>query len=70
MEEQIPERLSKIEKPLFYYHASADGDLKKMQERIKKMDDEIALLKKPSLNYQFDHFIYKVNLTAYIKSII
>ena len=56
MEEQIPERLDKIDKPLFYYHASADGDLKNTQERIKKMDDEIALLKKPSLNYLFDHF--------------
>ena len=56
MEEEIPTRLSKIEKPIFYYHATADGDLKDIQAKAKKLDDAMATVKKPSLNYQFDSF--------------
>jgi predicted alpha/beta superfamily hydrolase len=56
MEAHIPERLSLISEPLFYYHSTADGDLKKMQARIKKLDDEAKKISKPTLSYKFDEF--------------
>src|SRR5690606_21309769 len=56
MEEQIPERLAKIQQPIFYYHSTADGDLKKMQKRILALDAEASKIKKPNLNYRFDDF--------------
>lgn len=56
MEEQIPERLGLIAKPIYYYHSTADGDVKKMQEKIQKLDTEAKLVKKPTLNYRFDEF--------------
>lgn len=56
MEEQIPDRLSKIEQPVFYYQSTADGDLKKMQSRIRDLDTGAKVIKKPSLNYRFDEF--------------
>ncbi|UPT71807.1 MAG: hypothetical protein M0D53_05725 [Flavobacterium sp. JAD_PAG50586_2] len=39
MEEQIPDRLSAIQKPIFYYHSTADGDVKKMRNRIIALDE-------------------------------
>jgi predicted alpha/beta superfamily hydrolase len=56
MEEQIPERLEAIQKPIFYYHSSADGDVKKMRNRIIALDEVAKKIKKESLNYQFDDF--------------
>lgn len=56
MEENIPNRLDALEKNIYYYHSTADGDLKKMQDRIKAMDKSVKEIKKPSLNYQFDEF--------------
>ena len=56
MEEQIPERLSLIDQPIYYYHSSADGDVKKMQDKIRKLDAGVKAIKKPSLNYRFDEF--------------
>lgn len=56
MEAQIPERLSKITQPLFYYQSTADGDMKKMKERIKELDQAAKIIKKSTLNYGFDEF--------------
>ncbi|MCA6421636.1 MAG: alpha/beta hydrolase [Flavobacterium sp.] len=56
MEDQIPDRLAAIEKPIFYYHSSADGDLKKMRKRIQTMDELVKKITKPTLNYKFDDF--------------
>jgi len=56
MEEQLPERLQAIPKPLFYYHSSADGDVKKMRNRILKLDEAAKNIKKETLNYRFDDF--------------
>ena len=39
MEAHIPERLALINEPLFYYQSTADGDVKKMQTRIKALDE-------------------------------
>lgn len=56
MEEQVPERLAAIQKPLFYYHSIAEGDVKKMRDRTIKMDQEIKKISKPTLNYLFEDF--------------
>jgi len=56
METRIPERLNVIKKPLFFYQSTADGDLKKMQERIKLLDVNIKTVKNSNLYYQFDDF--------------
>lgn len=56
MEEQIPERLGAIQKPIFYYHSSADGDVKKMRNRIIALDEGAKKIQKPTLNYRFDDF--------------
>lgn len=56
MEENIPERLAAIQKPLFYYHSSADGDLKKMRNRILALDEAAKKVNKETLNYRFDDF--------------
>ena len=56
MESNIPARLSTFTKPVFYYMSSADGDIKKMKETIKTLDDNIKSVKNPNLNYKFDDF--------------
>ena len=56
METRIPKRLNLINKPLFYYQSTADGDLKKMQDLIKTLDTNIKTVNNPNLNYQFDDF--------------
>ncbi len=56
MEEHIPERLSTIAKPIYYYQSTADGDVKKMKARIQELDVTIKKINKPNLNYQFDNF--------------
>lgn len=57
MEDNIPARLSLIKQPLFYYHATADGDLKNAQKRIIKMDSIAKGIKNPNLYYRFDNFM-------------
>lgn len=56
MEEHIPSRLNLLDQNIYYYQSTADGDLKKMQDRIKALDAAVKEIKKPSLNYQFDEF--------------
>ncbi len=56
MEEQIPERLQKIQKPLWYYHCTSDGDIRKLTTNIKKLDEAAKAVKRPGLNYYFDDF--------------
>ena len=56
MEEQIPDRLAAIQKPIFYYHSSGDGDVKKMRTRILALDEAAKKIQKPTLNYRFDDF--------------
>lgn len=56
METHIPERLAAITKPIFYYQSTADGDVRKMQQRIRDLDKGIKGAKKESLNYGFDDF--------------
>lgn len=56
MEEQLPERFQLVQKPIYYYQSTADGDVKKMQQRILKLDAEAKKIQKPTFNYYFDEF--------------
>nr|WP_315205365.1 alpha/beta hydrolase-fold protein [uncultured Flavobacterium sp.] len=56
MENRIPEKLSNLKLPVFYYQSNGDGDIKKIQESIKKLDENIKQVTNPALNYKFDNF--------------
>jgi predicted alpha/beta superfamily hydrolase len=56
MTEQLPQRLTEIQKQLFYYQASADGDLKSIQQSTKLLDENIVALHSATLNYKYDEF--------------
>jgi len=56
MEDRIPEKLSKLKQPLFYYQSTGDGDIKKMLEPVRKLDENIKLIPNPLLNYKYDAF--------------
>ncbi|TRX40459.1 alpha/beta hydrolase [Flavobacterium restrictum] len=56
METRIPDRLKTIKQPIFYYLSSADGDVKALQEPIKKLDENIQTIANPVVNYKYDLF--------------
>ena len=56
MTEQLPQRLTEIQKLLFYYQATADGDLKTIQKSTKLLDENIIALHSSTLNYKYDEF--------------
>ena len=56
MEDRIPEKLSKLKQPIFYYQSTGDGDMKKMLEPVRKLDETIKLIANPFLNYKYDAF--------------
>jgi predicted alpha/beta superfamily hydrolase len=69
MEEIIPQRLATINQSVFYYQATADGDLKSAQERILQLDSAVANIKKPNLNYLFDNFKGASHYSLVLKAI-
>ena len=56
MEQNISDRFNVIEQPIYYYQSTADGDVKKMQARIKELDNTLKTITKPTINYKFDEF--------------
>lgn len=56
MEVRVPTRLAAMKKPVFYYQALADGDLKSSQELIRLLDSNIKMVKNDNLYYRFDEF--------------
>ena len=56
MEERVPNRLSQIQQPIYYYSATSDGDLKKFQKQIKTLDQNMQAVKNDLVNYKFDDF--------------
>jgi predicted alpha/beta superfamily hydrolase len=69
MEENIPARLALAKQPLFYYHSTADGDLKSTQKQIIRMDSLAKEIKNPNVNYRFDNFIGDSHYSLVIQSI-
>ncbi len=56
MEQNLPNRFNVLEQPIYYYQSTADGDVKKMQARIKALDVDLKKITKPTINYKFDEF--------------
>jgi predicted alpha/beta superfamily hydrolase len=56
MEKNIPDRFAVLEQPIYYYQSTADGDVKKMQTRIRELDAAAKTINKPNINYRFDEF--------------
>ncbi|WP_291248293.1 alpha/beta hydrolase-fold protein [Flavobacterium sp.] len=56
MEDRIPEKLSNIKQPIFYYQSTGDGDVKQLQEPIKSLDQNLKVVTNPLINYKFDNF--------------
>ena len=56
MENNIPKRLAVLKKPIFYYHAAAEGDLPAMKERILLLDQGASKISDSGLHYYFDNF--------------
>lgn len=56
MEKLLPQRLEEAKKPLFYYLATADGDVGRLKKRIDTLDANIKPIKNTNLRYRFDTF--------------
>lgn len=56
MENRIAEKLSGTKQPIAYYLSNGDGDIKDLQESIKKLDGNIKQSDNSLLNYKFDNF--------------
>lgn len=56
MENKIPELLSNLKQPVFYYQSNGEDDINEIQEPIKKLDQNIKQIINPLLNYKFDNF--------------
>lgn len=69
MEENVPKRLALLKKPIFYYHATAEGDLPKMKERIVLLDQETAKISDKGLHYYFDNFNGKSHYSMVVSAI-
>jgi predicted alpha/beta superfamily hydrolase len=69
MENRIPERLTAIAKPIYYYQSTADGDIKKIQKKIKELDEKVKAINKETLNYKFDEFLGASHYSLVLHSI-
>ncbi|MBC7643098.1 MAG: alpha/beta hydrolase [Flavobacterium sp.] len=52
----LPQRLSAIKQPLFYYQAIADGDVNEIKDTTKKVDEALKISANPAIDYMFDEF--------------
>ncbi len=69
MEENIPKRLAVLKKPIFYYHATAEGDLPNMKDRIVLFDQAASKISDPGLHYYFDNFNGKSHYSMVMSAI-
>lgn len=56
MENRVPEKLSNLKQPVFYYLSSASGDIRQLKEPIKRLDDNMKKVTNTSINYKYDEF--------------
>jgi predicted alpha/beta superfamily hydrolase len=56
MEQTMPDIFTNTKFPLFYYLSTADGDEKKMRQRILNLDTSLKAIKNPDFNYKFEDF--------------
>ncbi|MFM2228840.1 MAG: hypothetical protein RL607_98 [Bacteroidota bacterium] len=56
MEAHIPERMATFKTNMFFYVASADGDIKSIKEKIMALDTNFKAANSSNVNYRFDDF--------------
>jgi predicted alpha/beta superfamily hydrolase len=69
MENRIPEKLTNLKQPIFYYQSSGEGDLKDAKEAIKTLDANIKMATNPLINYKYDHFMGASHYSSVLYSI-
>ncbi len=69
MEHRVAERLAKVSKTTFYYQATADGDLKEINEKAAVLDNNIKALKNTNLKYLNDTFVNSTHYSLVTKAI-
>lgn len=56
MGQNVAERLKAIQKPIFYYISTADGDVRRIRESVKSFAGLMNEHNKPRLNFRMDEF--------------
>lgn len=56
MEMRIPERMATFKNNMYYYLASADGDIKSIKEKVITLDANFKAANISTVNYRFDDF--------------
>lgn len=56
MEKRVAERLAKMTKPLFYYQATGEADLKEINEKAAELDINIKAIPNATFKHQNDTF--------------
>lgn len=56
MQDRLAERLITLKEETFYYLATGENDVTRLQESISKMNTALAGIDNPKLHYRFDNF--------------
>ncbi|NJM78436.1 MAG: alpha/beta hydrolase [Flavobacterium sp.] len=56
MEKRITDRLATIKTPIFYYQATAEGDMKEINDAAFELDNNINAIPNRTFNYRLDKF--------------
>lgn len=57
MEKRIADRLAILTKPVFYYQATGESDLKELREKTAALDQNIKAIGNRTFKYQHDDFV-------------
>jgi predicted alpha/beta superfamily hydrolase len=69
MDKRLPERIAQLDKPIYYYQSSSDGDIKRLLKGVQSLDDGLKTINKESFNYKFDAFIGASHYSLVLHSI-
>jgi predicted alpha/beta superfamily hydrolase len=56
VESMLTEKIKTSKKPLYYYMATADGDVQRLQKKIKPLNDSLQAIKIPNFRYYYNEF--------------
>lgn len=69
MENILPQRLSSIKQPIFYYHAISDGDIDDIKDSEKKLDSVVKTMPNPASVYKFEEIKNSTHYSLVLKAI-
>ena len=69
MENILPQRLSLIKQPIFYYHAISDGDIDDIKDSEKKLDSVVKTMPNPASVYKFEEIKNSTHYSLVLKAI-